>query len=69
MRKFTSKNQKDWDEYLTQVREPLDVLREVWTEEDIKKTTVVTHLVQMRERLEEMTGLVRAKSTAEESLR
>ena len=38
---------------------PLDVLREVWTEEESKKTTSVTHLVQMQERLE-MTGLVRA---------
>ena len=85
MRKFTSQNQKDWDDYLPyllfayreapqkstefspvellygrQVRGPLDVLREVWMGKDIEKTTVVTHLVQMRECLEEMTGLVRA---------
>ena len=84
MRKFTSKNKKDWDEYLPyllfayreapqestgfspfellygrRVRGPLDVLREVWTEET-EKTTEVTHLVQMWERLEEMSTLVRA---------
>ena len=85
MQKFTSKNKKDWDEYLPyllfayreapqestgfspfellygrHVRGPLDVLREVWTEEETDKTTEVTHLVQMRERLEEMSTLVRA---------
>ncbi len=85
MRKFTSKNQKDWDEYLPyllfayreapqestgfspfellygrRVRGALDVLREMWTEEETEKTTEVTHLVQMRERLAEMTGVVKA---------
>ena len=88
MKTFTSKNKKDWDEYLPyllfayreapqestgfspfellygrQVRGPLDILREVWTEEESEKTTEVTHLVQMRERLEEMAGLVRANLT------
>ena len=42
------------------MRGPLDVLREVWTEEETEKTTEVIHLVQMRERLEEMSTLVRA---------
>ena len=85
MKKFTSKNKKDWDEYLPYllfayreapqestgfspfellygrwVRGPLDVLREVWTEEEPEKTTEITHLVQMREHLEEMSTLVRA---------
>ena len=41
------------------MRGPLDVLREMWTEEESGKETSVTHLLQMRERLEEMTGLVR----------
>lgn len=45
------------------MRGPLDILREVWTEEESEKTTEVTHLVQMRERLEEMAGLVRANLT------
>ena len=86
MKKFTSRNKKDWDEYLPyllfayreapqestgfspfellygrRVRGPLDVLREVWTEES-ERTTEITHLVQMRERLEEMSSLVRANS-------
>ena len=72
MKKFTSKNKKDWDEHLPyllfayreapqestgfspfellygrRVRGPLDVLREVWTEEEPEKTTEITHLVQM----------------------
>ena len=47
--------------YGRRVRRPLDVLREVWTEES-EKTTEITHLVQMRERLEEMSSLVRANS-------
>ncbi len=42
------------------MRGPLDVLREMWTEEETEKTTEVTHLVQMRERLAEMTGVVKA---------
>jgi len=88
MKKFTSKNKKDWDEYLPyllfayreaphestgfspfellygrRVRGPLDILREVWSEEESEKITEVTHLVQMWERLEEMAGLVRANLT------
>ena len=46
--------------YGRRVRGPLDVLREVWAEEESKKTTEVTHLIQMRERLEEMACLVKA---------
>lgn len=34
------------------------MLREVWTEE-FEKTTEITHLVQMRECLEEMSMLVK----------
>ena len=48
--------------YGRQVRGPLDVLREVWTEEESEKTTEITHLVQMRKRLEKMSSLVRANS-------
>ena len=44
------------------MRGPLDVLREVWTEEESEKTTEITHLVQIQERLEEMSSLVRANS-------
>lgn len=36
------------------------MLREVWTEEEPEKTTEITHLVQMRECLEEMATPVRA---------
>ena len=40
------------------------MLREVWTEEESEKTTEITDLVQMRERLEEeMSTLVRATLT------
>ena len=46
--------------YGRRVRGPLDVLREVWAEEESEKTTEVTHLIQMRERLEEMACLVKA---------
>ena len=49
--------------YGRRVRGPLDVLREVWTEEESEKTTEITHLVQMRERLEEMSTLVRTNLT------
>ena len=66
MKKFTSRNKKDWDEYLPyllftyreaaqesagfspfkllygrRVRGPMDVLREVWTEES-ERTTEMT---------------------------
>ena len=89
MKKFTSRNKKDWDEYLPyllfayreapqestgfspfellngrRVRGPLDVLREVWTEEEPGKTTKISHLVQMREHLEEMSTLVRANMSS-----
>ena len=42
------------------MRGPLDVLREMWAEEESEKTTEVTHLIPMRERLEEMACLVKA---------
>ena len=82
LKKFTSRNKRDWDEYLPyfifsyreasqestglspfeliygrNVRGPLDVLKEVWSGEEIEKTTVAAHLFQMRGRLEEMSDL------------
>ena len=83
LRKFTSRNQKDWDEYLPyllfsyrevpqestgfspfellyghRVRGPLDVIREGWTEERSPEFPVIAHVVQMRDRLEEMMEIV-----------
>ena len=83
LRKFVSRNQKDWDQYLTyllfayrevpqettgfspfellfwrRVRGPLDVLKEEWTGDRGTAVPVVTHVVEMRERLAEMTQLV-----------
>lgn len=83
LRKFVSRNQKDWDEYLPyllfayrevpqettgfspfdllygcHVRGPLDVLREDWTEDRGTAVPVATYVVEMRERLAEMTQLV-----------
>ena len=43
--------------YGRNVRGPLDVLKEVWSGEEIEKTTVAAHLIQMRGRLEEMSDL------------
>ena len=84
LRKFVSKSQKDWDEYLPyllfayrevpqestgfspfellfgrRIRGPLDVLKEVWTGEDGEETPVVTYVMQMRTRLQDMTEVVR----------
>ena len=83
LRKFVSRNQKDWDQYLPyllfayrevpqettgfspfellfgrRVRGPLDVLKEEWTGDRGTAVPVVTHVVEMRERLAEMTQLV-----------
>ncbi len=44
--------------YGRHVRGPLDVLKEVWSGEESEGTTVVTHLVQTRERLNEMVQLM-----------
>ena len=46
--------------YGRRVRGPLDVPREMWSGEEPEKTTEITHQVEMRERLQEMTSLVRA---------
>lgn len=84
LRKFVSRNQKDWDEYLPyllfayrevpqgstgfspfellygrRVRGPLDVLRESWTRSSTEETPEITHVVEMRNRLEEMSDLVK----------
>ena len=84
LRKFVSRNQKDWDDYLPyllfayrevpqestglspfellygrRVRGPLDVLRESWTGCSAEETTAITHVVEMRNRLEEMSELVK----------
>ena len=83
LRKFVSRNQKDWDQYLPyllfayrevpqettgfspfellfgrRVRGPLDVLKEEWTGDRGTAVPVATHVVEMRERLAEMTQLV-----------
>ena len=93
LRKFVSRNQKDWDEYLPyllfayrevpqettgfspfdllygrQVRGPLDVLREGWTEDQAAPIPVATYIVEMRQRLAEMTQLV-AEHTAKSQQR
>lgn len=71
MKKFTSKNQKDWDEYLPyllfayreavhgrHVRGPLEALRESWTGEEVKQPTTLERLSQVRTRLKEMGRIV-----------
>ena len=83
LRKFVSRNKKDWDQYLPyllfayrevpqettgfspfellfgrRVRGPLDVLKEEWTGDRGTAVPVATHVVEMRERLVEMTQLV-----------
>ena len=45
--------------YGRRVRGPLDVLKESWRGDTSEETPAVTHMVKMRERLEEMTDLVR----------
>ena len=87
LRKFVSRNQKDWDQYLPyllfaycevpqettgfspfellfgrRVRGPLDVLKEEWTGDRGTAVPVATHVVEMRERLAEMTQLVSANA-------
>ena len=93
LRKFVSRNQKDWDEYLPyllfayrevpqettgfspfellyghHVRGPLDVLREDWTGDRGIAVPVATYVIEMRERLAEMTHLV-AKHAAKSQQR
>ena len=46
--------------YGRRVRGPLDVLKEVWTGEEIENTSVAAHVVQMRERLQEMSDIARS---------
>ena len=85
LKKFVSRNQKDWDDCLpyllfayrevpqestgfspfellrgSKVSGPLDVLKEKWagyTAEE-EETPIATYVVEMRDRLEEMSGLV-----------
>ena len=88
LKKFVSRSQKDWDEYLPYllfayrevpqettgfspfellygrcVRGPLDVLREDWTGDKETAVPVATHVLEMRERLAEMTELVAKHTT------
>ena len=92
LKKFVSRSQKDWDEYLPYllfayrevpqettgfspfellygrcVRGPLDVLREDWTGEKETAVPVATHIVEMRERLAEMTELVAKHATVSQA--
>ena len=46
--------------YGHRIRGPLDVLKEVWSGEEIDNTTVAAHVITMRERLQDMTDLVQA---------
>ena len=46
------------------VRGPLDVLREDWTGDKETAVPVATHIIEMRERLAEMTGLVAKHAAA-----
>ena len=46
--------------YGHRVRGPLDVFKEVWTGEEIENISVAAHVIQMRERLQEMSSIARA---------
>ena len=46
--------------YGRRVRGPLDVLKKVWTGDEIENISVAAHVVQMRERLQEMSDIARA---------
>ena len=41
----------------------LDVLKEVWTEAEWESTTVASHVITMREHLQEMTDIVKTNLT------
>ena len=83
LKKFVSRSQKDWDDYLPyllfayrevpqettgfspfellfgrKVRGPLDVLKEEWTGEAREEVPVAVHVVEMRDRLQQMADLV-----------
>ena len=45
--------------YGRRVRGPLDVLKEVWTGEEVENVSVAAHVMQMRERLQEMSSIAR----------
>ena len=45
--------------YGRRVRGPLDILKEVWRGEEIENTSVAAHVIQMRERLQEMSNIAR----------
>ena len=87
LKKFVSRSQKVWDDYLPyllfayceapqettgfspfelpfgrKVRGPLDVLREEWTGEAGEEVPVAVHVVEMRDRLQQMTDLVQEKA-------
>jgi hypothetical protein len=49
--------------YGHRIRGPLDVLKEVWSGEEMENATVASHVITMRERLQEMTDLVQANLT------
>ena len=46
------------------MRGPLDVLREDWTGDKETAVPVATHIIEMREQLAEMTGLVAKHAAA-----
>jgi hypothetical protein len=45
--------------YGRRVRGPLDVLREVWSGEEVENVSVAAHVIQMRDRLQEMSSIAR----------
>ena len=45
--------------YGRRVRSQLDVLKEVWTGEEVENVCVAAHVMQMRERLQEMSSIAR----------
>ena len=53
--------------YGREVRGPLDVLRETWVAGEKNKESVVSHVLEMRERLKEMAQIVRENVEKEQS--
>ena len=50
------------------MRGPLDVLRDAWQEEKCENDSVVSHLLLMRERFEQMSGIVKENLEAAQKL-
>eukprot|EP00731_Ephydatia_muelleri_P021055 Em0013g782a len=66
LRKFATQKEKDWDKLIPyvlfayrEVRGPLDVLRESWVARERNTESVVSHVLAIRERMEQMSSLVK----------